>query len=68
MLHIRGGTVVTAERSQRADILCGADGRNVYVGAPLETPTGHDALDSGGLLVMPRGIDPHPHLLSLLHI
>lgn len=62
MLHIRGGTVVTAERSQRADILCGADGRIAYVGAPLETPTGFDALDAGGLLVMPGGIDPHTHM------
>lgn len=53
MLHIRGGTVVTAERSMRADVLCGADGRIDYVGDPLDTPAGYEVLDAGGLLVMP---------------
>ena len=62
MLHIRGGTVVTAERSMRADVLCGADGRIDYVGDPLDTPAGYEVLDAGGLLVMPGGIDPHTHM------
>ena len=62
MLHIRGGTVVTAERSMRADVLCGVDGRIDYVGDPLDTPAGYEVLDAGGLLVMPGGIDPHTHM------
>ncbi|GAA09514.1 dihydropyrimidinase [Acetobacter tropicalis] len=62
MLHIRGGTVVTAERSTRADILCDDTGLIVQVGANLETPAGYDVVDAGGLLVMPGGIDPHTHM------
>lgn len=62
MLHIRGGTVVTAERSSRADILCDDTGLIVQIGANLETPAGYDVVDAGGLLVMPGGIDPHTHM------
>ncbi|MCG4256640.1 dihydropyrimidinase [Acetobacter senegalensis] len=62
MLHIRGGTVVTAERSTRADILCDDTGLIVQVGTNLETPAGYDVVDAGGLLVMPGGIDPHTHM------
>lgn len=62
MLHIRGGTVVTAERSTRADILCDDTGLIVQVGANLQTPAGYDVVDAGGLLVMPGGIDPHTHM------
>ncbi|ATJ90163.1 phenylhydantoinase [Acetobacter senegalensis] len=62
MLHIKGGTVVTAERSTRADILCDDTGLIVQVGANLETPAGYDVVDAGGLLVMPGGIDPHTHM------
>ncbi|AQS86438.1 MAG: dihydropyrimidinase [Acetobacter aceti] len=62
MLHIRGGDVVTAERTMRADVLCGDDGRILQVGADLETPVGFDVVDAGGLLVMPGGIDPHTHM------
>ncbi|MCG4260705.1 dihydropyrimidinase [Acetobacter senegalensis] len=62
MLHIRGGTVVTAERSTRADILCDDTGLIVQVGENLETPAGYDVVDAGGLLVMPGGIDPHTHM------
>lgn len=62
MLHIRGGDVVTSERTMRADVLCGADGRILQVGPDLETPAGYEVVDAGGLLVMPGGIDPHTHM------
>lgn len=62
MLLIRGGTVVTAETSQRADVLCDDARRIVAVGPDLEAPSGCDILDAGGLLVMPGGIDPHTHM------
>ncbi|GBQ67308.1 dihydropyrimidinase [Ameyamaea chiangmaiensis NBRC 103196] len=62
MLLVRGGTVVTAETTGRADVLCGADGRIAAVGLDLEAPVGCAVLDAGGLLVMPGGIDPHTHM------
>ena len=60
-IFVRGGTVVTAEGRQRADILC-AGGRIVAVGDGLEIPTGATIIDAGGLLAMPGGIDPHTHM------
>jgi len=60
-LMIRGGTVVTAETSVRADVLC--DGGLIKaIGADLEVPSGATVVDAGGLLVMPGGIDPHTHM------
>ena len=58
---IRGGTVVTAEQSVRADVLC-QDGTIVAVGPGLEAPTGARIVDADGMLVMPGGIDPHTHM------
>jgi dihydropyrimidinase len=60
-LLIRGGTVVTADRSVRADVLC-EGGQIVAVGENLEVPTGAEVVDAGGCLVMPGGIDPHTHM------
>ena len=60
-LLIRGGTVVTAEYSARADVLC-QDGTIVALGPDLEAPTGAEIVDAGGMLVMPGGIDPHTHM------
>lgn len=60
-LLVRGGTVVTAEESFRADVLCD-DGRIAAVGANLEAPGGAEIVDAGGMLVMPGGIDPHTHM------
>ena len=62
MLHIRGGTVVTAERTLRADILCDEAGLIAQIGPDLETPAGYEVVEAGGLLVMPGGIDPHTHM------
>ncbi|HEX2890928.1 amidohydrolase family protein, partial [Vineibacter terrae] len=58
---IRGGTVVTAEHSFRADVLC-ADGKIKAVGERLDAPAGTQVVDAGGQLVMPGGIDPHTHM------
>jgi len=60
-LLIRGGTVVTADRSTRADVLC-EGGQIVAVGENLEVPAGAEIVDAGGCMVMPGGIDPHTHM------
>jgi dihydropyrimidinase len=60
-LLIRGGTVVTAEQTIRADVLCD-EGRIVQVGADLTAPARCEVLDAGAQYVMPGGIDPHTHM------
>ncbi len=60
-LLVRGGTVVNADCSQRADVL--VDGGMIKaVGANLEAPSGSEIIDAGGAYVMPGGIDPHTHM------
>ena len=58
---IRGGTVVDAECSYRADVLC-RDGLIAAIGENLEAPVGARLIDAGGQLLMPGGIDPHTHM------
>ena len=58
---IRGGTVVTADQTTRADVLC-VDGKIEQVGENLEAPAGAEVIDAGGQYVMPGGIDPHTHM------
>jgi len=58
---IKGGTVVNADRSVRADVLC-QDGRIVAVTESIDAPKGATIVDAGGLYVMPGGIDPHTHM------
>src|SRR5665213_230738 len=58
---IRGGTVVNADASSRADALI-EDGKIVAVGAGIDAPAGAEVIDAGGALVMPGGIDPHTHM------
>ena len=60
-LLIKGGTVVNAEQSVRADVLCN-DGTIVAVGEGLVAPKGAQVVDAGGTFVMPGGIDPHTHM------
>ncbi len=60
-LLIRGGTVVTAEASARADVLCDG-GLIAAIGPDLDPPNGAEIVDAGGMLVMPGGIDPHTHM------
>ncbi|MDH3613335.1 MAG: dihydropyrimidinase [Gammaproteobacteria bacterium] len=58
---IKGGTVVNADRSMRADVLC-EDGVITAVGEGLDAPAGATVVDAGGQYVMPGGIDPHTHM------
>lgn len=58
---VRGGTVVNADISKRADVLI-AGGLIAEVGENLEAPAGAEIVDAGGMLVMPGGIDPHTHM------
>jgi len=60
-LLVRGGTLVNADLSQRADIVID-DGKIATVGIDLETPAGAEVVDAGGCYVMPGGIDPHTHM------
>jgi len=60
-LLIKGGTVVNAEQSIRADVLCDG-GTIVAVGEGLDAPKGAQVVDAGGTFVMPGGIDPHTHM------
>jgi len=61
IILIRGGTVVTAERESRADVLI-SDGLIRAVGPDLDAPAGAQIIDAGGCYVMPGGIDPHTHM------
>jgi dihydropyrimidinase len=55
---IKGGTVVTADRSYAADVKIDK-GVIVEIGQNL---SGDETLDASGCFVMPGGIDPHTHL------
>ena len=57
-LVIKGGTIVAADRSYKADVL--VEGETIKaIGAGLK---GDRTLDATGCFVMPGGIDPHTHL------
>lgn len=60
-LFIRGGTVVNADSSERADVYI-EDGLIVAVGLGLEVPDDVEVIDADGQYVMPGGIDPHTHM------
>ncbi|HMJ76351.1 MAG TPA: dihydroorotase [Iamia sp.] len=57
---IKGGEVVDATGSRRADVLV-VDGRIAAVGADLSEP-GARVLDAGGCIVAPGLVDLHAHL------
>ncbi|MCK5325601.1 MAG: amidohydrolase family protein, partial [Woeseiaceae bacterium] len=58
---IKGGTVVNADRSFRADILC-ENGLVSAIQETIEAPKNVTVVDAGGQYVMPGGIDPHTHM------
>ena len=58
---IRGGTVVTAEGEQRADVLVVGE-KVAAVAADLQAPVGCEVIDATGAYVIPGGIDPHTHM------
>ncbi|WP_440984357.1 dihydropyrimidinase [Shinella sumterensis] len=55
---IKGGTVVTADLTYKADVRI-EGGKIVEIGPNL---SGDEVLDAAGCYVMPGGIDPHVHL------
>ena len=58
---IKGGTVVNADRTFTADVLCD-NGLIAAVGDKLDAPKGATVVDASGQFVMPGGIDPHTHM------
>ncbi|MEX0299677.1 MAG: dihydropyrimidinase [Kordiimonas sp.] len=58
---IRGGTVVTAEQSQKTDVYC-EGGVVKAMGVDLDVPSDAEVIDASGQYVMPGGIDPHTHM------
>ena len=58
---IKGGTVVNADQSVLADVLC-VDGSIQEVAENIEAPLGCTVVDAKGQYVMPGGIDPHTHM------
>ncbi|RFC64447.1 dihydropyrimidinase [Fulvimarina endophytica] len=57
-LVIKGGTIVTADLTYKADILIDGE-RIAEIGQDLE---GDEVIDASGAYVMPGGIDPHTHM------
>ena len=57
---IKGGTVVTHDRTFRADVFVQHD-KIVAVGPDLAHDADH-TIDASGCYVMPGGIDPHTHM------
>jgi dihydropyrimidinase len=55
---IKNGTIVTADRTWKADVLF-SNGKIVAIGQDLH---GDHEFDATGCYVMPGGIDPHTHL------
>ncbi len=58
---IRGGTIVTADRSFKSDVYA-EGGKIKAIGEKLDVPAGAEKIDAGGCYVMPGGIDPHTHM------
>jgi dihydropyrimidinase len=58
---IKGGTVVNADRTFRADVLC-ENGKISAVAEGLSASSDATVVDAGGQYVMPGGIDPHTHM------
>lgn len=58
---ILGGTVVTAESSDLADVAI-TDGTITAVGPPSAMPEADETIDAAGKLIFPGAIDPHLHL------
>lgn len=58
---IKGGTVVTADRTFKSDVLC-TDGKITAIGEKIDAPSGAQIVDAGRQYVMPGGIDPHTHM------
>ena len=55
---IKDGTIVTADRTYKADVLV-ENGKITKIGEGLSA---NETLDATGCYVVPGGIDPHTHL------
>ena len=55
---IKGGTIVTADREWKADVLIEGE-KIAKIGHDLK---GDEIVDADGAYVIPGGIDPHTHL------
>jgi dihydropyrimidinase len=58
---IRGGTIITAEQTKKADVYC-VDGVIKAIGNDLDVPSTTEIIDASGQFIMPGGIDPHTHM------
>ncbi len=58
---IKNGTIVNADQSFQADVLC-ADGKIQEIRSNISAPSGAEIIDAAGQYVMPGGIDPHTHM------
>ncbi len=58
---VKGGTIVNADRSFKADVLCD-DGQIQNIAADIDAPSGCEVVDAAGQYVLPGGIDPHTHM------
>ncbi|MEK6220970.1 MAG: dihydropyrimidinase [Chloroflexota bacterium] len=59
MVLIKSGTLVTAEKSFKADVLIKA-GKLETIAPDLSVPDA-EIIDAEGMLIMPGGVDPHTH-------
>src|ERR1700735_449549 len=57
---IQNGTVDTAQRTEKADVL--VEGSTIRGVREAIDPKGHAVLDATGLLVLPGGVDAHTHM------
>ena len=55
---IKGGTIITADRSYTADVKVDGD----IISEIGENLSGDEIIDASSCFVMPGGIDPHTHL------
>ncbi len=60
-LIVRGGTVVTAEKTEALDVV--VDGERIAALVPpgSDAPSAKKVIDAEGCLVVPGGVDPHVH-------
>ena len=61
MLLVKNGTVITADETRRADILC-ADEKIQEIAPRIKAPAKAQVVDAKDCYVMPGGIDPHTHM------